>query len=118
MGHLEYILKYPNFSKYRQEERYPQVYVFVVASVLRAEINCWKWKFPGSPYQVHFRNYIQVICLTDEEAVDLVQEVLRQILNLHKNFAMKYFHIGADEVFQVFFMDRLRLFIADFLWIM
>lgn len=25
VGHLEYILKYPNFAKYRQEERYPQV---------------------------------------------------------------------------------------------
>lgn len=25
VGHLEYILKYPNFSKYREEERYPQV---------------------------------------------------------------------------------------------
>ncbi|CAG9530176.1 unnamed protein product [Cercopithifilaria johnstoni] len=66
VGHLEYILKYPNFSKYREEERYPQV-----------------------------------ICLTDEGAVDLVQEALRQILNLHKDFAMKYFHIGADEVFQI-----------------
>ncbi|VDK85691.1 unnamed protein product [Litomosoides sigmodontis] len=66
VGHLEYILKYPNFSKYREEERYPQV-----------------------------------ICLTDEGAVNLVQEALRQILNLHKDFAMKYFHIGADEVFQI-----------------
>ncbi|EFO21044.2 hypothetical protein LOAG_07445 [Loa loa] len=66
VGHLEYILKYPNFSKYREEERYPQV-----------------------------------ICLTDEGAVDLVQEALRQILDLHKEFAMKYFHIGADEVYQI-----------------
>lgn len=45
-----------------------------------------------------------MICLTDEEAVDLVQEALRQILNLHKDFALKYFHIGADEVFQVCFI--------------
>ncbi|KAM3725822.1 Hexosaminidase [Dirofilaria immitis] len=66
VGHLEYILKYPNFTKYREEERYPQV-----------------------------------ICLTDEGAVDLVQEALRQILDLHKDFTMKYFHIGADEVFQI-----------------
>uniref|UniRef100_A0A8R1TU21 beta-N-acetylhexosaminidase n=1 Tax=Onchocerca volvulus TaxID=6282 RepID=A0A8R1TU21_ONCVO len=66
VGHLEYILKYPNFTKYREEERYPQV-----------------------------------ICLTDEGAVDLVQEAVRQILNLHEDFALKYFHIGADEVFQI-----------------
>ncbi|OZC07308.1 hypothetical protein X798_05674 [Onchocerca flexuosa] len=69
VGHLEYILKYPNFTKYREEERYPQ----------------------------HFSG-ISVICLTDEGAVDLVQEAVRQILNLHRDFALKYFHIGADEI--------------------
>lgn len=35
VGHLEYILKYPNFSKYREEERYPQVRL--TASV------CWNF---------------------------------------------------------------------------
>lgn len=78
VGHLEYILKYPNFSKYREEERYPQV-----------------------------------ICLTDEGAVDLVQEALRQILNLHKDFAMKYFHIGADEVFQIGRCEKDRSYMVN-----
>ncbi|VDO38597.1 unnamed protein product, partial [Brugia timori] len=92
VGHLEYILKYPNFSKYREEERYPQVRLTA------------SW---------HFCNYIQVICLTDEGAVDLVQEALRQILNLHKDFAMKYFHIGADEVFQIGRCEKDRSYMVN-----
>ncbi|VDN23306.1 unnamed protein product [Gongylonema pulchrum] len=42
-----------------------------------------------------------VICLTDDAAVGLVEEAVKQVLALHKDFPMKYFHIGADEVFQV-----------------
>ncbi|MFH4978579.1 hypothetical protein AB6A40_005288 [Gnathostoma spinigerum] len=65
-GHLEWILKYEEYAKYREEMRYPQV-----------------------------------ICLADEGAVHIVEEAIRQVMQLHEDFSLTAFHIGADEAFQV-----------------
>ncbi|KAK6758034.1 hypothetical protein RB195_015694 [Necator americanus] len=64
-GHMEWILKYEKFRKYRENDEYPQV-----------------------------------ICIGDDEAVDLVKTAIRQVVRLHKPFGIKRFHIGADEAFE------------------
>ncbi|VDM24369.1 unnamed protein product [Toxocara canis] len=66
LGHLEWILKYKEFAKYRESEQYPQV-----------------------------------ICLGDDEAVNLVLEALAQVTRVHKDIGINFFHIGGDEVFQI-----------------
>uniref|UniRef100_A0A915PRA5 beta-N-acetylhexosaminidase n=1 Tax=Setaria digitata TaxID=48799 RepID=A0A915PRA5_9BILA len=42
----------------------------------------------------------QVICLADDDAVSIVLEVIRQVVQVHLPFGITYFHIGADEAFQ------------------
>uniref|UniRef100_A0A0N4X2N1 beta-N-acetylhexosaminidase n=1 Tax=Haemonchus placei TaxID=6290 RepID=A0A0N4X2N1_HAEPC len=44
--------------------------------------------------------YPQVICLGDEEAVAIVRDALKQVIDVHKEFGLNYFHIGADEAFE------------------
>ncbi|KHJ92176.1 hypothetical protein OESDEN_07944 [Oesophagostomum dentatum] len=65
-GHLEWILKYEKFRRFRENDKYPQV-----------------------------------ICIGDQEAVKFVKEAVRQVAVVHKPFGLKYFHIGADEAFEV-----------------
>ncbi|KAJ1346343.1 hypothetical protein KIN20_001106 [Parelaphostrongylus tenuis] len=54
----------------------------------------------------HFRKYRendeypQVLCVGDEEAVEIVKDALKQVIDVHKSFGIKYFHIGSDEVFE------------------
>uniref|UniRef100_A0A8R1TZF7 beta-N-acetylhexosaminidase n=1 Tax=Onchocerca volvulus TaxID=6282 RepID=A0A8R1TZF7_ONCVO len=42
----------------------------------------------------------QVICLADNDGVSIVLEAIRQVVQFHLPFGIKYFHIGADEAFQ------------------
>ncbi|KJH53769.1 glycosyl hydrolase family 20, catalytic domain protein [Dictyocaulus viviparus] len=44
--------------------------------------------------------YPQVLCLGDEEAVAIVKDALKQVIDVHKLFGLKFFHIGADEAFE------------------
>ncbi|EYB98903.1 hypothetical protein Y032_0127g1409 [Ancylostoma ceylanicum] len=44
--------------------------------------------------------YPQVLCLGDTEAVSIVKDALKQVIDVHKEFGIKYFHIGADEAFE------------------
>ncbi|KAK6758038.1 hypothetical protein RB195_015696 [Necator americanus] len=44
--------------------------------------------------------YPQVLCLGDPEGVSIVKDALKQVINVHKEFGIKYFHIGADEAFE------------------
>uniref|UniRef100_A0A0N5AQ48 beta-N-acetylhexosaminidase n=1 Tax=Syphacia muris TaxID=451379 RepID=A0A0N5AQ48_9BILA len=42
----------------------------------------------------------QVICLADGEAVSLVKEAIKQVIEVHIRYGISFFHIGADEAFQ------------------
>jgi hexosaminidase len=44
---------------------------------------------------------LKVICLADEDAVKLVETALEQVIAAHSEFDMPFFHMGADEAFQV-----------------
>ncbi|CAJ0939340.1 unnamed protein product, partial [Mesorhabditis belari] len=41
----------------------------------------------------------QVLCLADKEGVDLVKDTLDQVIAVHKQYGIPYFHIGCDEAF-------------------
>jgi len=45
--------------------------------------------------------YPQVICFAAEESFTLIKDMVDQVASVHKKFGMKYFHMGADEAFQV-----------------
>ncbi|WKY09601.1 hypothetical protein Q1695_002172 [Nippostrongylus brasiliensis] len=64
-GHMEWLLKYERFRKFRENDKFPQV-----------------------------------ICVGNKEAVDLVKEAIKQVVDVHLPFGLKRFHIGADEAFQ------------------
>uniref|UniRef100_A0A914RLY1 beta-N-acetylhexosaminidase n=1 Tax=Parascaris equorum TaxID=6256 RepID=A0A914RLY1_PAREQ len=57
--------------------------------------------------------YPQVICLADEEAVGLVTEAIRQVSDVHKQFGVKYFHVGADEAFEYGNCEKDIVFISQ-----
>ncbi|WKY09596.1 hypothetical protein Q1695_002170 [Nippostrongylus brasiliensis] len=57
--------------------------------------------------------YPQVLCLGDEEGVALVKDALNQVIDVHKEFGIKYFHIGADEAFEFGVCEKSRKWIAD-----
>ncbi|KHJ87867.1 hypothetical protein OESDEN_12349 [Oesophagostomum dentatum] len=52
--------------------------------------------------------YPQVVCLGDQDGVALVKDALKQVVDVHKEYGIKYFHIGADEAFEV-----CRIYIFD-----
>lgn len=45
----------------------------------------------------------QVICIGDEEGVGLVKEAIKQVIKVHEKYGVPFFHIGADEAFEVIF---------------
>ncbi|VDM80578.1 unnamed protein product, partial [Strongylus vulgaris] len=75
-GHMEWILKYERFRKFRETDEYPQIKKFV-----QPEINT-------------------VICIGDKNAVNIVKEAIRQVVLVHRSYGIKYFHIGTDEAFE------------------
>lgn len=59
---------------------------------------------------------LQVICLADNNGVSVILEAIRQVVQLHLPFGITYFHIGADEAFQVYFffiLDSLFKFLIS-----
>ncbi len=67
-GHLEWILKHPQFAHLREVDRYSQV-----------------------------------VCLSKPEAVEMIKDLIDQVMVLHPE--INYFHMGADEAFQVSMME-------------
>uniref|UniRef100_A0A158P741 beta-N-acetylhexosaminidase n=1 Tax=Angiostrongylus cantonensis TaxID=6313 RepID=A0A158P741_ANGCA len=51
-------------------------------------------------YPISFQIYLKVICIGNENSVKLVKKIISQVVNVHKPFGIKRFHIGADEGFQ------------------
>ncbi|CAI5446235.1 unnamed protein product [Caenorhabditis angaria] len=45
----------------------------------------------------------QVICFAASEAWELIEEMIKEVGEIHKKYGMEYFHIGADEAFQIGF---------------
>lgn len=42
-----------------------------------------------------------MLCLGDEEGVAIVKDAIRQIVEVHTPYGIPFFHIGADEAFEV-----------------
>ncbi|KAK6042840.1 glycosyl hydrolase family 20, catalytic domain protein [Cooperia oncophora] len=61
-----------------------------------------EWVLKLEQFRKHRENdmYPQVLCLGDEEGVALVKDALKQVIDVHKEFGIKFFHIGADEAFE------------------
>ncbi|PAV73431.1 hypothetical protein WR25_04662 isoform A [Diploscapter pachys] len=52
----------------------------------------------------HLRDSIrfpQVICFAEPEGWDLIRDMIVQVAEVHKKYGMDFFHMGADEVFQI-----------------
>ncbi|PAV58912.1 hypothetical protein WR25_08899 [Diploscapter pachys] len=77
-GHLEWILKFEEMRKYRENDAYPQV-----------------------------------ICLGDDEGLEYVREALRQVIEVHKDYGLPFFHIGADEAFEFGVCEKSRAWIRQ-----
>lgn len=63
----------------------------------------------------HYREvdrYAQVICLSNFDAVNLVKEAIDQVMRLHKDTS-EFFHMGADEAFQIGMCPRCQNTIAN-----
>uniref|UniRef100_A0A0K0DBZ9 beta-N-acetylhexosaminidase n=1 Tax=Angiostrongylus cantonensis TaxID=6313 RepID=A0A0K0DBZ9_ANGCA len=43
----------------------------------------------------------QVICFPEPEAWDLITDMIDQVAAVHRKYGMTFFHMGADEAFQV-----------------
>uniref|UniRef100_A0A8R1I3I3 beta-N-acetylhexosaminidase n=1 Tax=Caenorhabditis japonica TaxID=281687 RepID=A0A8R1I3I3_CAEJA len=43
----------------------------------------------------------QVICFSDDSAWQLIQEMVTEVAEVHVKYGMPYFHIGADEAYQI-----------------
>uniref|UniRef100_A0AC34FKX6 Beta-N-acetylhexosaminidase n=1 Tax=Panagrolaimus sp. ES5 TaxID=591445 RepID=A0AC34FKX6_9BILA len=50
--------------------------------------------------------YPQVICFANEEAFDIIKDMIDQVVAIHKKYGMEFFHMGADEAFQVGFCNE------------
>ncbi|KAE9550884.1 hypothetical protein FO519_005908 [Halicephalobus sp. NKZ332] len=51
------------------------------------------------------QRYPQVICFAAQESFDLIKDMVDQVAAVHKKFGMQFFHMGADEAFQVGFCN-------------
>lgn len=76
-GHLEWVLKLEPFAHLREDPMFPQV------RLCKCEDS-------------------QVICFGLPESWELLQDMVSQVAEVHKKHGMEFFHMGADEVFQVF----------------
>ncbi|CAI4227965.1 unnamed protein product [Auanema sp. JU1783] len=62
-----------------------------------------EWILKLEPFQ-HLREDVrfpQVICFPLSESWKLITEMIDQVASVHKKYGMPYFHMGADEVFQI-----------------
>lgn len=61
-----------------------------------------EWILKHTPFSKlrEVERYAQVICLSNNEAVELVKTAIDQVMVFHKDQG-EFFHIGADEAFQV-----------------
>lgn len=48
-----------------------------------------------------YKIFIKAICFGAEEAWTLIGEMISQVGRMHNRFGLRWFHIGADEVFQM-----------------
>ncbi|VDO33207.1 unnamed protein product [Heligmosomoides polygyrus] len=55
---------------------------------------------------------MSVLCLGDEEGVAIIKDALKQVIDVHKEFGISYFHIGADEAFEFGVCEKSREWIA------
>uniref|UniRef100_A0A915BDR3 beta-N-acetylhexosaminidase n=1 Tax=Parascaris univalens TaxID=6257 RepID=A0A915BDR3_PARUN len=46
-------------------------------------------------------SYPQVICFSNDAAWNLLREMIDEVMSVHVKFGMEFFHMGADEVFQI-----------------
>uniref|UniRef100_A0A914CX36 beta-N-acetylhexosaminidase n=1 Tax=Acrobeloides nanus TaxID=290746 RepID=A0A914CX36_9BILA len=65
----------------------------------------WVLKLEKFAHLREDKKYPQVICFAAEEAWTLLTEMIDQVAAVHKKYGMKFYHMGADEVFQIGFCN-------------
>uniref|UniRef100_A0AC35TNN1 Beta-N-acetylhexosaminidase n=1 Tax=Rhabditophanes sp. KR3021 TaxID=114890 RepID=A0AC35TNN1_9BILA len=61
----------------------------------------WLLKLEKYAYLREAQPYPQAICIGKEEAFAVVKKMIDQVAKVHQKYGMKYFNIGADEVYQI-----------------
>uniref|UniRef100_A0A1I7TM51 beta-N-acetylhexosaminidase n=1 Tax=Caenorhabditis tropicalis TaxID=1561998 RepID=A0A1I7TM51_9PELO len=61
----------------------------------------WILKLESFAHLREDARFPQVICFSDDDAWSLIEEMIEEVAEVHKKYGMPYFHIGADEAFQI-----------------
>lgn len=65
-------------------------------------------KFEEFKHLREVKIYPQEICPSNTAADRAVMEMIEQVVDFHKDFGLKYLHIGCDEVFHIGVCDKCR----------
>lgn len=61
----------------------------------------WVLKLQEFSHMREDPNYPQVICFGAEDSFTLIIDMVDQVAKVHKEYGMPFYHMGADEVFQI-----------------
>lgn len=68
----------------------------------------WILKLEKFKYLREDQRYPQVICFANDEAFEIIKDMIDQVSAIHKKYGMNFFHMGADEAFHVGFCKETK----------